>query len=290
MPNIQLKQPALLLAVSLFTLTACAPGNIKQALDESKPKVSVADQRLTHLDFKRVNLAFDIQVDNPNPVGIQLAGLDYDLKLAGHRFATGSQNKQMQLKPSASSKFELPLSMSFQEIYQGIGKLKGKDQISYELATGLMIDVPLLGKLRYPVTTKGTLPLPKLPKVSLKNLTLEKLSYSGATLALRLAVDNPNAFGVALDKLQYDFKVNGKRWLSGNRSSLGNIAKNQSNDITLPITLNFMEMGSSLYGLLKGGEELNYTLNGNLDATGGHPLIGRFKMPINNSGQVKLAH
>ncbi len=289
MANRPTRHPALLLAATLFTLTACAPGNIKQALDDSRPKVSVADQRLTHLDFQRVNLAFDIQVDNPNPIGIQLAGLDYDLKLAGQSFATGNQGKQMQLKASGSSKFELPLSMSFQEIYQGISKLKGKDEVPYELSTGLMIDVPLLGKLRYPVTTSGTLPLPKLPKVSLKTLTLESLSFSGANLALKLQVDNPNGFGVALDRLQYDFTVNGKRWLNGARSSLGNIAQNKSNEITLPITLNFMEMGSGLYSLLKSDQKLNYSLDGKLDATGGHPLIGSFKMPISHSGQVKLA-
>jgi LEA14-like dessication related protein len=161
--------------------------------------------------------------------------------------------------------------------------------VPYELTTGLTIDVPLLGKLRYPVTSSGTLPLPKLPRVSLQTLSLEKLSYSGATLALKVVVDNPNAFNVGLDKLRYDFKVNGKRWLSGQRSSLGNIANNQSNVITLPITLNFFEMGSGLYGLLNSGEALDYSLSGKLDASSSNPLIGHFDMPIDTSGRISLA-
>lgn len=279
---------SLFLFLTLMGLAACDPGNIKQALDNQKPTVTVVDQRLTHLDFERVNLAFGIQVDNPNPVKIQLAGLDYDLQLADHSFVSGKQTKQMKLAASGRSHFELPLSMSFKEIYEGLGELKGKDEIPYVLTTGLMIDVPLLGKLRYPVKTEGTLPLPKLPKVSLKDLTLEKLSFSGATLALNLQVENPNAFGLSLDTLQYNFNVNGKRWLSGERSSLGNINKGGANTITLPISLNFMEMGSGLYGLLQGGEDLNYNLSGKLDATGDHTLIGAFDMPINSSGSFKL--
>ena len=281
---------ALLAALSLTVLSGCTPGNIRDTLENQKPQVSVAGQQITRLDFQQVGMAFDIQIDNPNPVALSLAGLDYDLKLAGHSFASGKQNKQMQLKAAGPSSFQLPLSMRFAEIYQGLKQLKGKNEVPYELTTGLMIDVPLLGKLRYPVSTSGTLPLPRLPRVSVKSLTLEKLNYSGATLALKLKVNNPNGFGVALDKLRYDFKVNGKRWISGNRASLGNLAAKQGNELTLPITLNFMELGSGLYSLLKGGQDLNYNLSGQLDATGGHPLIGNFDVPINRSGKVRLAN
>ncbi len=277
-------------ALALLSLNACAPIDLKESLAQQKPTVSVTDQRLTRLDFERVNMAFDIQVNNPNPIGLTLAGLDYDLKLAGHSFAAGNQSKQMQLAASGASQFELPLSMAFKEIYQGINQLKGKTQVPYELTTGLMIDVPLLGKLRYPVTTSGTLPLPRLPKISLKNLSLTKLNYTSAALSLQLQVDNPNAFSVGLDRLNYDFTVNGKRWLSGNKSALGNLKKGQQSVITLPITLNFMEMGSSLYGLLKGGQDLNYSLNGKLDASSGHPLIGSFDMPFADSGKVRLSN
>lgn len=277
------------MSLALLGLNACAPVDIKESLANHKPTVSVTDQRLTRLDFERVNMAFDIQVKNPNPVGINLAGLDYDLKLAGHSFAAGRQGKQMKLAASGASSFELPLSMAFKEIYAGVKQLKGKDQIPYELTTGLMIEVPLLGKLRYPITTSGTLPLPRLPKISLKNLSLTKLNYTRATLALRLQVDNPNAFSVGLDRLNYDFTVNGKQWLSGSKNGLGHLQKGQQSVITLPITLNFAQMGSSLYGLLQGGQDLNYSLNGKLDASSGHQLIGNFAMPFASSGKVRLA-
>ena len=276
-------------AFALLGLNACAPVDIRESLENQKPTVSVTDQRLTRLDFERVNMAFGVQVENPNPIAMTLAGLDYDLKLAGHSFASGNQGKQMKLAASGASRFELPLSMTFKEIYAGVNKLKGKNQIPYELTTGLMIDVPLLGKLRYPVTTKGILPLPRLPKISLENLSLTKLNYTGATLALKLQVDNPNAFSVGLDKLNYDFTVNGKQWLNGNKNGLGNLKSGQKSVITLPITLNFAQMGSSLYGLLKGGQDLNYKLNGKLDASSGHQLIGNFDMPFSNSGKVRLA-
>ena len=275
--------------LTLLGLNACAPVDIRESLENQKPTVSVTDQRLTRLDFEQVNMAFDIQVENPNPISMTLAGLDYELKLDGHSFVSGKQGRQMKLAAAGASSFELPLSMAFKEIYTGVKKLKGKDQVPYELTTGLMIDVPLLGKLRYPVTTKGILPLPRLPEISLQSLSLTKLNYTSATLALRLQVDNPNAFNLVLDGLNYDFSVNGKQWLSGNKNGLGNIQKQKKSVITLPITLNFMQMGSSLYGLLNGGQDLNYSLNGTLDASSGHALIGNFDMPFASKGKVRLA-
>jgi LEA14-like dessication related protein len=281
--------PVILSATLLFTLGACTPVEIKKALKGQTPTVSVADQRLTRLDFERVNLAFDLQVQNPNPVALSLAGLDYDLQLGGASFVSGKQGKQMSLAAAGPSHFELPLSLSYKEIYQALGNLKGKDEIPYQLTTGLMIDVPLLGKMRYPVTAQGVLPVPRLPTISVQALTLQRLSFSGATLSLNLEVDNPNAFNVALDNLNYDFMVNGKRWLSGNRQSLGALTPKQKSVITLPITLNFMELGSSLYGLLNSGTALNYSLSGKLDAASSHPLIGKFAMPFDNNGLIKLA-
>jgi len=285
----KLRLSSLLLPGLLIALTACAPIDVKQALQNQSPKVSVAGQRLTSLNFERVNLAFDLQVDNPNPIGLTLGGMDYDLKLAGHSFATGNQDQKMQLAASGPSHIELPLSLAFAEIYQGLKELQGKSEVPYELTTGLLIDVPLLGKLRYPVTTKGVLPLPQLPKVSLKNLTVQKINLTSATLALGLQVDNPNAFNVALDRLRYELTVNGKRWASADKASLGSVREQQQNTLTLPLTLNFMELGSGLYSLLTSSQPLDYRINGTLDASSANALIGKFNMPFDNSGNIKLS-
>lgn len=280
---------AFLTAILLLGLTGCTELDVREALEHQKPKVSVADQRFTRLDFERVNMAFGIKVDNPNPVSIELGGLDYDLKLAGQNFASGKQKKTLRMGASGASRFELPLSLSYQEIFITLKSLKGKDTIPYELTTGLMIDVPLLGRLRYPVSTRGELPIPRLPKISLKSLRLDKLNFSYATILLTLEVDNPNAFGLALNRLDYDFKVNGKRWIKGNRANAGQLEEKGKSDITLPLTLNFMELGSSLYGLLDSGKPLNYSLSGKLNATSDNQLIGNFNMPFNRNGKVALS-
>lgn len=276
-------------ATILAGLTACTSMDMQQALENQKPKVSVTDQRLTGLDFERITIAFGIKVDNPNPVDINLAGLDYDLKLGGRSFISGKQDKAMKIAASGASRVELPLSMSFKEIQQGISELKDKDQVPYELTTGLMIQVPLLGTIRYPVVTQGVLPVPRMPTISLQSLKLEKLTFSGATLSVNLQVDNPNDFSVALNALNYALKINGKHWASGNSQTLGAIQAKQKNTISLPVTINLMDLGNGFSNLLASGEDLNYSLSGKLDANSSHALIGRFALPFDTNGRVKLS-
>lgn len=278
----------LTVAAIVLGLSACTP-MVKQALNNQKPQVSVADQRITGLDFERVTLAFGIKVDNPNPIGIDLQGLDYDLKLDGHSLLAGKQEKPMQIAASGASRIELPLSMTFKEIEQGLSGLKGKDQVPYELTTGLMIKVPLLGTFRYPVVSRGVLPVPQLPRISLQSLKLEKLNFTGATLALQVLVDNPNDFSVALNSLDYDLTINGKHWASGKSKTLGNIREKQKSVISLPLSVNLMDLGDGFSSLLKSGADLDYAIVGKLNASTSNKLIGNFDMPLETSGRVKLA-
>lgn len=284
--------PSLLAPLALVlgvALAACAPTDVRKALENQKPTVSLADQKLTALDFEHVDLLFGLKVDNPNPIGLTLGGLDYDLKLAGQSFVTGNQDKQMKLAASGASRIDLPVSLAFADIYKGLKDLQGQSEVPYELTTGLLIDVPLLGKLRYPVTTKGVLPLPKLPKVSLKGISVDKLSLTSATLALKLQVDNPNGFNLGLDRLRYDLTVNGKRWASADKSALGDVKEQQTNTLTLPLTLHLMELGSGVYNLLGSSQPLDYSLSGTLDASSANQLIGKFGMPFTSNGRVSLS-
>jgi hypothetical protein len=60
------------------------------------------------------------------------------------------------------------------------------------------------------------------------------------------------------------------------------------NIVTIPLSLNFLNMGRSAYNLLSGNEELNYQLQGNADLGTSIKLLGDFKLPFDQSGKVKL--
>jgi LEA14-like dessication related protein len=107
------------LKVGLILIFAgCA--NLSQVLNQmsiKEPRASVVDARLKGLNFDQVDLLFDINIDNPNSIGITLDGFDYDLQFNDNSFLSGEQKKTINIAAQGSSRIDFPVSLKFADIY-----------------------------------------------------------------------------------------------------------------------------------------------------------------------------
>jgi LEA14-like dessication related protein len=285
-----MRQTLLLITVLLQTLllAGCATlEQVSQALEGQKPSAAVQGLKLTGLDMNGVNLVFDVAVDNPNPVGISLAALDYDLKLLGSSFLQGDQPMGMKLAANGSSQVQVPVRLGFQQLLNSYQQLKGAEKVGYELDLGMGFDVPLLGKVRVPVNYRGDFPIPEMPAVSLRSLDVQQLTMSGASLLLQLEVDNPNSFSLLLNKLNYNLKLNGYDVGGGLVEKAVNIQQDDRGTVSLPISLDFAQAGMGLYSALLG-KGISYDLSGSMQASSSNPILEAFRIPLDKQGRVDL--
>jgi len=243
--------------------------------------------RLTGLDFEGIDLAFDVKVDNPNPVGISLAGLDYDLKLLGSRFMQGNQPMGLKVAAKGSSQVEVPMRLGFQQLLSTYQQLKSTNQAGYELDLGMGFDMPVLGRVRVPVSYKGEMPVPKMPDVKLRSLDVQQLTMSGAKLLLEVQVDNPNSFSLLLNRLNYNLKLNGFDVGSGLLEKSVNIKQGGQGVFGLPVSLDFAQAGKGLYSALLG-KGISYDLSGSMNAASSNPILKGFTIPLDKQGSVQL--
>ncbi|MEJ2466797.1 MAG: LEA type 2 family protein [Candidatus Thiodiazotropha sp.] len=285
-----MRQTLLLITVLLQTLllAGCATlEQVSQALEGQKPSAAVQGLKLTGLDMNGVNLVFDVAVDNPNPVGISLAALDYDLKLLGSSFLQGDQPMGMKLAANGSSQVQVPVRLGFQQLLNSYQQLKGAEKVGYELDLGMGFDVPLLGKVRVPVNYRGDFPIPEMPAVSLRSLDVQQLTMSGASLLLQLEVDNPNSFSLLLNKLNYNLKLNGYDVGGGLVDKAVNIKQDGRGTVSLPVSLDFAQAGMGLYSALLG-KGISYDLSGSMQASSSNPILEAFRIPLDKQGRVDL--
>ncbi|MBN2104579.1 LEA type 2 family protein [bacterium] len=259
-----------------------------QMANIQKPKIKLASMRITSLSLQNIGLAFDVNIKNPNPVSIHLAGLDYDFRLNNASFLKGSQNRDLRIRSHGTSRIEIPLLLSFNDLYKTYQTLKNQDSTEYTLICGLSVQLPLLGDTRIPVQKTGHLPLIKIPKISIHALKLDRLNLSGADLVLELRMDNPNAFKLLLSKLNYDFNVNGRSWAQGNLSTPLAVNAKSDDTICIPVSLNFIEMGRSVYALVSGKNDLDYHLSGNLGFDTSLPMLKNIDLPVKSDGSLKI--
>jgi LEA14-like dessication related protein len=253
-----------------------------------KPNVRFSQVRLSDLSFDKADLMFSVEISNPNNVGINLSGFNYDFLLNENSFVSGNNSDPLQIQPNETSTIDLPVSLGFKKLYDTYNSLRNSDSVAYSLKMDLGFNLPVLGVTRVPLQTSGTFPTMKMPSVKLQALKLENLSFSGADLRLKVMVDNPNGWSMMLNTMNYALNINGSQWLQGTSNQSMGIEKHQENIVEIPFSLNFFEMGSSIYNLLTGDKSLSYTLTGAADMQSSLPLVGSFKLPFDKSGQIDI--
>ncbi len=283
-----------LISLTIFALTAlffsgCSELlQVLQPLNVQKPKVQVANVKLKALNFTKADLLFNLKIENPNALSVSLHGFDYDFLINKNSFVKGQQETKTQIKPNGVSIVPIPVTLSFKKLYQTYRSLNDADSLHYTLKAGFTFALPVLGNVRIPVTTSGKLPTVTLPRIAIQTLKLENLGFTQATLRLQLRLNNPNAWSAILQKLNYRFAVNGNQWATGNLEQKQQIAGKQESLIDIPITLNLLQMGTTVYNVLTHPGALHYELKGGADFQSSIKLLGSFKVPLDQKGTIEL--
>lgn len=274
------------LGCALLILGGCAA--VQQLARMEKPQLRLASTRIESLGFDGADLVFDVEVKNSNPLPLTLSGVEYDLALGDRPFLQGRREQGLEVAAGGQALVELPLSLDFGDLYAALGQLGGRDRASYRLEAGLLFDVPVLGALRLPLKASGQVPLPKKPAVGVEGLRVERLGLGGADLALELKLSNPNAFGLALKRLDYALAIDGDTWAAGHSERPYEIAAGAQERLSIPLRLDFGRMGMTAYRLLSGAAPLRFKLTGQLDLGTTLELLPHARLPLDLEGQLPL--
>ena len=280
----------LLIPCSLLLLASCADVNVKdlaKIAHVEEPSVSLASTQLTNLTFEGAELMLSLDVKNPNPIPIKLSGFDYALSVDGKTLTHGKQKNGLEIRARDRSVIELPVGIVFSDLMALAKGFADKDSVPFNIDANIEVNLPILGVRSIPVSYKNQIPLPKAPSLSVKKLSVDKVNLTNATVKLELEVDNPNSFGVDLNRLNYDLAVNGQQWAKSSAIDVARIDKNTKSTISIPIRLEFATMGMTLYKTLTSSASMDYRLQGDMNLDTTLPLLKNVNMPINKSGSVR---
>jgi LEA14-like dessication related protein len=279
----------MLLALPLLSfMTGCSSVQEMVKTGIQKPSVEFVGAKMTGLSFTDVDMLFDLKVTNPNVAGITLAGFDYDFLINSRSFVQGNQDEGLSIASNGESTVQFFNDTATTEIYTTFTNFGDKDSATYKIKTGLSFELPIVGPQRVPVSKSGSLPLLKLPSLSVESLKISSLGFTGADLELNLKLDNPNAFSFNLDALKYEFDVNNSQWLNGTSRETSRIGAKNAGNLRIPISLNFLQIGRSVYQLLNGSEPLQYRLKGEFDLGSSIPLLGQVTLPFDRTGVIPV--
>jgi LEA14-like dessication related protein len=228
----------------------------------STPEIRYNSMKFDQFGFDGVTMMFSFDVDNPNRVDLTARGYNYAFSVDGNRFLEGNSGDGIALRSQASTRVEVPVTVNFAQLGRTVGSVLSQDSIAYNIASTFTVDIPVLGLREIPVQASGFLPVPKMPEISLENISLGTLSLTGAEVRVRMKFSNPNPFGLSFSDINYRLAVDGENWVSTRLQQLINLGAKSETVIDIPVRLDFAQVGTSVYRLFTGRNAFDYTVSG----------------------------
>ena len=228
--------------VALVSLAGCASllkllqGGLKT------PAATFQHADLQNASLQDVTVAATFRLDNPNPIGLALAGVGYGFSLDGHELFEGQLANGLNLPPGGSASLVVPVRVPYSAVPELATTLATKTEAPYAVDASATVHT-LIGDLTIPLHWTGTLPIPKLPQVKVSSVRVRGLSFSGAQLVVALAVENPNGFALPLTALDGQLLVSGQAVASLGLTAGRPLAAKQTTAIELPIDVSFASAG-----------------------------------------------
>jgi len=244
-----------------------------------QPEVSLSDAHINSISLADVQLAFDLDVKNPNPMGVSMKGLSYKLQLQDKKLFDGALSERLHIGANDTSRVTLPFTLRYEDIYGSLLALRDNKELRYEISG--MAD---FGLIRLPYSKSGVLSLPKLPDISIESIRINKLGFTGAELAVALNVGNDNSFPIRLNGLDYNLKLADASLIKGSSAAPLSVDANKKGQMVLNMSLNYAQIGSLLQ-TLRSSSSMPVEFNSQMKLPG---LKGETQLPYEWKGEVPL--
>ncbi|MBN1541503.1 LEA type 2 family protein [candidate division KSB1 bacterium] len=216
-----------------------------------KPGVKIESVQIAGFSFQELTLDFGLLISNPNTFGVSLDGFTYDFILQEQSFLKGDKREPLQVAAQGTSTLHIPVTLAFDQIANLVKNTQSLDSLNYQIR-GSILPGGLLAGTQIPFSKSGSFPNVRLPRASLQNLNVKKLSLSGVDLELALNLDNPNAFGFDIGQFAYRISLAGSNVAQGQTDQLASVPGKNSGTVRLPLSLSFTDLGTSLMSALSG--------------------------------------
>ena len=273
----------ILLALFIMTLSSCET----YQLIVQEPSVSLNSVDVAGINFTGVNLLVHVDVENPNGFTIPLPRLDWEVFINSSSFVKGAVNNDKNLSSHQTVTLDLPLSVSYEGLYNSFASLVETKEAAYDIALKITFNIPVLGEKVYKLDFSGVLPIVKKPEISFKGITKKSL---GTTMEFILTweVENKNNFDFNLGVFDYDFSVNDTRWARGQVENPPRLTAGAKTTIPLTISVSAASIVRELVTIINRGSPVTYSCTGNMSLQGALPGLEKLELPLNLGGNTQI--
>lgn len=191
-------------ALSLLILSCASQGPVVA----TPPTVRVSDFRSLSFTPDLVQFEAKILIHNTMPVALDFDRVDYAMDLFDQELFTESFNRLRRTNGNGNQTVTFPLQIAMSDIAKQVVDVISEESVRVTFR-GEVYPAGSFGFAAIPFTTTLTIPIPRVPEVSL--IGVQGVPFSD-TFAMSFRIKNTNSFDFSVDTVQTYLEINGKKY------------------------------------------------------------------------------
>lgn len=234
-----------------FLFVGCANLSLNDVYQN--PQFEYQATRISDVNFDSLAGVSSVKINNRNPYQLPISALNGQLWLEGKPWLNIDNAALSGLPAQSAVSVDLQWGLIFDELLTRAANVYQAGAAEFTLKLSPTVQVPVLGPQALNWESTFTVPVPKVPKVSLADWSVKKISFSQISLALSLAVENPNAFGINTQGWQLDVG-DGANSLAQLNLKDAALASSATSLQEVELTLSLADVGLAMVSAIKAGQ------------------------------------
>lgn len=265
-------------------LAGCAGGQVKTAEGPGayqKPEFEYRGINFDNQSFSGMSVMFRFELVAKDKRTAVVKECPYTLELKGSDPIKGTITPGGQLAAGGKIMVETTVALPWPQETAAVQAFLGQKKLRYEFLQNCKLEVEG-AEVTASASDSGSIPLPKLPELTVSGANAERFGRSDIRLNFELSFVNENPFNVRVDKIVYKISVEDKVLSEGSLPVVESIPP--SNEASYDISTGTLSGEASReINRLVSQPSLNYHLVGQV-------FVGEFEIPVDATGTISFPH
>jgi len=266
-------------------LIAFAHFSFSASLDKDL-KIELKERRIRDFNLEGLTLVFYVNIINSSSRAYYLASYDY-------RFVVNQKDYiQLQTRLEEGLKIEaknetlvaFPVKITYEHLFRTIPELQNEGFPVCNLIGWARFTDGRRDRGKAALAFTGEFPIFWKPEADFAELRVNALTIGGADIDFEIKFKNKNRFELLVDRIGYELTLGGYSLDQGTISGDKNIEKQGEKIFSIPLLLNFFDVGMEVSNLLKQSST-HCTFSGEVDV---QTIWGRLTIPFEIRGAVPI--
>jgi LEA14-like dessication related protein len=165
---------------------------------------------------------------------------------------------------------------------EGSGKVEFGFDLTFNYGGEKTETVPVKAAVSFPPVLE--------PEFHIVSVVVQMADIIDTGFKVKMYIGNPNFFPVKLSDFSFGLYNGSRLWASGNRKNITVIPPEQSAEIDLLLTMNFIDMGRKLLDQVIGMEQIDYRFTGEATVDTGIEHLPCFHWKFDQSGRSPVVN